>query len=90
MRIAKPMLLVSTPIGVVWGVVEAARFHPGLAVLMSLLVGVVGAFFWMTVARIRRERDAVSASARDAPYPPDATPAAGPVSAAAARPAHRN
>ena len=56
MRIAKPILLVTTPIGVVWGVYEAARFHLWLAALMTLLVGVVGAFFWMTVARIRRER----------------------------------
>jgi hypothetical protein len=56
MRIAKPMLLVTTPVGVVWGVYEAARFHLWLAALMTLLVGVVGSFFWMTVARIRRER----------------------------------
>ena len=84
MRIAKPILLVSTPIGVAWGIVEAARFHPGLAVLMSVLVGVVGAFFWMTVARIRRERDSLSPAARDA------APAAEQASAAAARSAHRS
>jgi len=57
MRIAKPMLLVMTPIGVGWGLVEAARFHPALAFLMSLLVGVIGLFAWMTVRRIRAERD---------------------------------
>ncbi len=56
MRIAKPMLLVMTPVGVGWGLVEAWRFHPGLAVLMALLVTVVGLFFWMTVRRIRSER----------------------------------
>jgi len=56
MRIAKPMLLVSTPVGVVWGIFEAARFHAWLAALMTVLVGVIAAFFWMTVARIRRER----------------------------------
>ncbi|MEZ5458232.1 MAG: hypothetical protein R3E65_02530 [Steroidobacteraceae bacterium] len=70
MRIAKPMLLVSTPIGVVWGVVEAARFHPGLAVLMSGLVSVIAAFFWMTVARIRRERRLLSAVESDGPPRP--------------------
>lgn len=87
MRIAKPILLVSTPIGVVWGVVEAARFHPGLAVLMSGLVGVIAAFFWMTVARIRRERRVLSAGERAGrPEPsPDAAPAG-----AAGRPARRN
>jgi uncharacterized membrane protein len=81
------MLLVSTPIGVVWGVVEAARFHPGLAVLMSMLVSVVGALFWMTVARIRRERALLSPAARDAA---DVQPVAAPASAAEARPAHRS
>ncbi len=90
MRTAKPILLVSTPVGVVWGIIEAARFHPGLAVLMTALVSVIAGFLWMTVARIRSERGALSASARDAPDPPDATPAAGPASAAAARPAHRS
>ena len=61
MRIAKPMLAVTTPVGVVWGLVEAWRFHWWLAVLMAVLVAVIGAFFWMTVARIRRERDAAPA-----------------------------
>ncbi len=55
MRIAKPMLLVTTPIGVGWGIIEAARFHWWLAVLMTLLVAVIAAFFWMTVARVRSE-----------------------------------
>jgi flagellar biosynthesis/type III secretory pathway M-ring protein FliF/YscJ len=57
LRIAKPLLSVTTPIGVAWGIVEAWRFHWWLAVLMAVLVAVIGAFFWMTVARIRRERD---------------------------------
>ncbi len=56
LRIAKPLLLVSTPIGVVWGVVEAYRFHPWLAVLMTLLLGVISAFIWYTVRVIRREQ----------------------------------
>lgn len=85
MRIAKPMLLATTPVGVVWGVYEAARFHLWLAALMTVLVGVVGAFFWMTVARIRRERVELRTA--------DAAPfgSASPASAAAAEPpAHRN
>ena len=56
MRIAKPMLLVLTPVGVVWGVIEAARFHWWLAVLMGALVTVISQFMWMTVKRIRAER----------------------------------
>ena len=56
MTIAKPMLLVMTPIGVAWGLVEAWRFHPLLAMLMALMVGIISLFTWMTVRRIRSER----------------------------------
>ena len=56
MKIAKPMLLVMTHIGVAWGLVEAWRFHPLLAMLMALMVGIVSLFTWMTVRRIRSER----------------------------------
>jgi hypothetical protein len=55
MRIAKPLLLVTTPLGVGWGLIEAWRFHWWLSVLMGLMVGVVGAFAAMTVRRIRAE-----------------------------------
>ncbi len=55
MRIAKPILLVSTPVGVVWGVVEAYRFKPVLALLMCVLLGVISAFMWYTVRVVRRE-----------------------------------
>jgi hypothetical protein len=55
-KIAKPMLLVLTPIGVGWALVEAWRFHWWLAVLMGILVGVISLFMWMTVKRIRDER----------------------------------
>lgn len=58
------MLLVTTPIGVGWGIVEAGRFHWWLAVLMTLLVAVIAAFFWMTVARVRRDAaDEISSAA---------------------------
>lgn len=57
MRTARPILLVSTPIGVLFGLREAWRLAgPGMAVLMALLLGVVSAFIWMTVRTIRRER----------------------------------
>lgn len=59
MRIARPILLVSTPIGVVFGLREAWRLAgPGMALLMAAMLAVVGAFIWMTVRTIRRERDA--------------------------------
>ena len=57
MRIARPILLVSTPIGVIFGLREAWRLAgPGMAVLMALLLSIVGTFIWMTVRTIRRER----------------------------------
>lgn len=56
MRIAKPILLVSTPVGVAWGLVEAWRVRWWLGALMAVLVSVMGAFTWMTVRTIRRER----------------------------------
>ncbi len=59
MRIARPILVVSTPIGVVFGLREAWRLAgPGMALLMAAMLAVVGAFIWMTVRTIRRERDA--------------------------------
>ena len=56
MKIARPMLSVLTPIGVAWGLIEAWRFHWWLAVLMAGLISIIGAFMWMTVKRIRDER----------------------------------
>ena len=45
MRIARPILLVTTPIGVVFGLREAWRLAgPGMAVLMAAMIGVVGGF----------------------------------------------
>jgi hypothetical protein len=56
-RIARPILLVSTPIGVLFGLREAWRLAgPGMAVLMALLLAIVSGFIWMTVRTIRRER----------------------------------
>ena len=58
MRIARPVLLVTTPIGVVFGLREAWRLAgPGMAVLMAAMLSVVGALVWMTVRTIRKERD---------------------------------
>jgi hypothetical protein len=57
MRIAKPILLVSTPIGVVFGLREAWRLAgPRMALLMAAMLAVVGGFVWWTVRTIRAER----------------------------------
>jgi hypothetical protein len=57
MRIARPILLVSTPIGVVFGLREAWRLAgPGMALLMAAMLSVVGGLVWMTVRRIRQEK----------------------------------
>lgn len=59
MRIARPLLLVTTPIGVALGLREAWRLAgPGMAVLMAAMLLVVSALVWMTVRRIRREHAA--------------------------------
>ena len=55
MRIAKPLLTVTTPVGVVWGLYEAWRVGPWLAALMALLVSVIGGFTFMTWRTIRAE-----------------------------------
>jgi hypothetical protein len=56
MRIARPILLVSTPIGVVFGLREAWRLAgPWMALLMAAMLAVVGGFVWWTVRTIRAE-----------------------------------
>ena len=58
MRIAKPILLVSTPIGVAGGLYEAWRLAGGLVFLMVMLVAVVGAAIASVVVVARREQQA--------------------------------
>lgn len=56
MRTAKPLLLVSTPIGVGWGLLEAWRVGWWLGTLMLVLVTVVSSFGALTVWRIYKDR----------------------------------
>ncbi len=57
MRIARPILLVTTPLGVAFGLREAWRLAgPKMMVLMALMLTVVSLFAWWTVRRIRAER----------------------------------
>ena len=60
MKIAKPLLAITTPLGVAMGLREAWRFHGWLALLMGALLTVVAAFFLVTVRRIRAESAAPS------------------------------
>lgn len=69
MRIAKPMLAVSTPVGVAWALVEAAGFHWWLAVLMAYLVAVPAFGYWLVWRAVRRERSEIDAG-RAAPTAP--------------------
>lgn len=57
MRIAKPLLLTTTPIGLVEGFYECYRWAGGLMLLMAAMVGVFGlgmAWVWRTVRREAR------------------------------------
>ena len=56
MRIAKPMLLITTPIGMAFGIYEAFRLAGGLAFLMIALVSVIGAAMATVVVTVRREQ----------------------------------
>ncbi len=57
LRIAGPILLVSTPLGVLFGLREAWRLAgPKLALLMAAMLTVVSLLVWWTVRRIRQER----------------------------------
>jgi hypothetical protein len=58
MRIAKPMLLVLTPVGVGFGLYEAWRLAGGLVYLMATLLAVVAVGFASIIVTIRRERAA--------------------------------
>jgi uncharacterized membrane protein len=56
MRIAKPLLLITTPIGLAIGLYEGWRLAGGLVFIMAALILVIGAAFGTVVWTIRRER----------------------------------
>jgi hypothetical protein len=58
MRIAKPLLLVSTPLGVAFGLVEGYRLAGGLVVLMAALLGMLSVAAATVVCTVRREQRA--------------------------------
>lgn len=58
MKIAKPLLLISTPIGVVGGLHEAWRLVGGLTVLIVVMLGILGFAAASVILTIRREQRA--------------------------------
>lgn len=56
MRIAKPLLLITTPIGLAFGLYEAHRLAGGLVFIMAALIAVMGVAMASVVMTIRRER----------------------------------
>jgi hypothetical protein len=63
MRIAKPLLLVSTPVGVIGGLVAAWNYVGGLVFLMAMMLGVVSVGFIALIGTARAESAASAAAA---------------------------
>jgi predicted MFS family arabinose efflux permease len=61
MRIAKPLLLVTTPIGLAFGLHEGWRLAGGLVVIMAAMIALVGAAMLSVVLTVRREKRAEDA-----------------------------
>lgn len=62
MKIAKPMLLVSTPLGVLGGLFEAYRLAGGLVILAAAMVSLLSVAAATVVFTIRREAAAERAA----------------------------
>jgi hypothetical protein len=56
MKIAKPLLLVSTPLGMITGLIEAYKMVGGLAILMFAMMGLLGIAAAGLVLTIRKEK----------------------------------
>ncbi len=56
MRIAKPLLMVSTPLGIVTGLIEAYRMVGGLVIVMAAMMGLLGVAAAGVVMTIRKEK----------------------------------
>ena len=67
MRIAKPLLLIATPLGVAQGVYECYRLAGGLVFIMICMLLVMSAAAATVVAAVRRERRESLPSVKGAP-----------------------
>ncbi len=63
MRIAKPLLLVTTPIGLADGFYECYKLVGGMVFTMIAMVGVLGVALATVVSVVRREEKASRAAA---------------------------
>ena len=63
MRIAKPLLLVTTPLGVIGAIHEAFRLAGGLGFLMIALVSCIGVAIAGLALTIRKEQRLAEAAA---------------------------
>jgi predicted MFS family arabinose efflux permease len=78
MKIAKPLLLITTPIGLAVGLYEGWRLAGGLVFIMAALMAVIGVAMGSVVLTIRRERAAENRRLEEAARPdskPDANQA---------------
>jgi hypothetical protein len=66
MKIAKPLLLVTTPVGVAAGLYECIRLAGGLVIVMLAMIGVMLAALATVVATVRREARAAATEAEEA------------------------
>lgn len=67
MRIAKPLILIATPLGVLGGLYQALDVSPGLALLMVALLCVAGVGIGSVVLAVRQERRAERERAAEKP-----------------------
>ena len=63
MKIAKPLLLVTTPIGIIGGIYEGYRLAGGLVFLMVALLLMISAAIGTVVLTVRREENEARARA---------------------------
>ncbi|HEY0940865.1 MAG TPA: hypothetical protein VGE08_12260 [Steroidobacter sp.] len=70
MRIAKPLLLVTTPIGLAVGLYEGWRLAGGLVFIMAALIMVIGVAFGTVIWTIRKERAEEERKKAEASQPP--------------------
>jgi hypothetical protein len=64
MKIAKPLLLITTPVGVIGAVHEAFRLAGGLGFLLLALVSCIGVAIGGLVLTIRKEQRLAEAAAQ--------------------------
>lgn len=67
MRIAKPLLLVGTPVGVAGGLYEGYRLAGGLVFVMIAFIVLIGAAVMTVVRTIQREELAARRERDDPP-----------------------